>query len=313
MVGTVTFGVPVYNGEDYLASSLRSLQDQVDVDVRIIVSDNGSTDTTEELCRSAARDDDRIEYHRYDENRGGIWNYQHVLDLAGEDHGRGPSDYFSWMPADDIKLPRFAAACVEALDEAGPDHVFACPRTEIIDSAGVVTEQLNDLHMGLDASSPRTRVSRFLQAQASHLMYGVLRYDAVARTRGIRSLLGDDMIIVTELLCQGRFALVPEVLFQQRRHDAQVSVNGAAATSWFAPGTRPHRAFAQSRTNIGLYGAVRHSRLDLPETLACWSAVTTRWVLPRWRAVARDVADAVGVNPQVGRLRARRAEQVVQG
>lgn len=316
MSARVTFGVPVYDGEAFLPAALRSLQDQVGAEVRIVVSDNGSTDATEEICRAAAREDSRVEYHRYEQNRGGIWNYQHVMELAARPDGPGGrprTEFFSWMAADDVKLPRFAAACLEALDAGGPEYAFACPRTQIIDSRGEVTEHLDDVAMGLDAPLPEQRIENFLRAQASHVMYGVIRQDVLARTRGITSVLGDDMVLVTELLCHGRMALAPETLFQQRRHDAQVSVNGVEATSWFAPGTRPAATFAQTRTNLGLYSGVRHTRLPLGSALRSWGAVTTRWVLPRWRAVARDVANAVGIDPRVGRQRTRQAQRAAQG
>lgn len=299
MTGRLTFGVPVYDGEEYLPTALRSLQEQDLADIRIVISDNGSTDGTQEICRAAAREDDRVEYHRYDENRGGIWNYQHVLDL-------GTTEYFSWMAADDVKLPGFASRCLETLEAAGPGYVFACPRTQIIDAEGDVTEELQDSAMGLDAASPSERVRNFLRAQASHVMYGVIRRDTLRRTRGITSVLGDDIVLVTELLCHGRMALEPQPLFQQRRHEAQVSVNGVSSTTWFAPGTRPSASFAQTRTNIGLYTGVNHSRLGLVESARCWGAVTTSWVAPRWRAVLRDVANAVGVNTEFGRRRTTR-------
>ena len=39
----LTFGVPVYNGERYLPAALESLQSQTLSDIRIVISDNGST------------------------------------------------------------------------------------------------------------------------------------------------------------------------------------------------------------------------------------------------------------------------------
>jgi len=298
----LTFGVPVYNGERYLHSALDSLRAQDLEDIRILISDNGSTDGTEDYCRAAAAEDPRIDYHRYDDNRGGIWNYGNVLALA-------QTELFSWMAADDIKLPGFARASMEALDSAGPSAVFSCPRTRIIDSEGVVYEDLNDASMGLDAAAAHERIRNMLRAQASHPMYGVIRMDALRRTRGVLSVLGDDMVLLVELLCQGKMALAPEQLFLQRRHDEQVSVQGVGATSWFAPTQKPNRTFPELRTDIELYRGVGHSALPLSEKIRCWSTLGPSWAFRRWRAVARDIANAVGMNPGSGRLRAQQAQQ----
>lgn len=296
----LTFGIPVYNGERYLPAALRSVQEQDLSDIRIVISDNGSTDRTADICEEAAAGDRRIVYRRYEENRGGIWNFGNVLALAD-------TELFSWMAADDIKLPEFASASIDALDAAGPGAVSACPRTQIIDADGIVYEDLNDENMGLDAASPHERVRNLLRAQASHPMYGVHRMSALDQTRGVRSTLGDDVVILVELLCQGAIVLVPQHLFLQRRHDEQVSVQGVASRSWFAPASTASRLFAESRTNVELYRGVAASALSRAERARCYRAITRWWVLPRWRAVLRDVATAIGVDPGAGRLRAQRA------
>jgi hypothetical protein len=298
----LTFGIPVYNGERYFPAALASLQEQELADIRIVVSDNGSTDATEELCRAAAALDDRIEYHRSDENRGGIWNYQHLYDLC-------ETELFSWMAADDIKLPSFAGQTIEVLDEAGPDTAFSCPRTSIINGDGVIYEHLNDDRIGLDAETAHERVHNLLRAQASQPMYGTIKVDALRKTRGVRSTLGADMTLLVELLCVGKMALAPDQSLLQRRHDSQVSVQGAAASWWFAPGSRGGRSFEETQTNIELYRGVAHSDLTGVEKLRTWGTLGPSWVFPRWRAVARDVANAVGVNPGTGRLKAQRTAQ----
>lgn len=298
----LTFGIPVYNGERYLGAALDSVRQQDLEDIRIVISDNGSTDGTEEICRAAAREDPRIDYRRYNQNSGGIWNYANVLALA-------ETELFSWMAADDIKLPTFASASIAALDAGGSEFAFSCPRTRIIDGEGTIYEDLNDDRMNLDAPTAHERIRNLLRAQASHPMYGVIRMDALRRTRGITSVLGDDMVLLVELLCVGKMALAPEKVFLQRRHDSQVSVQGVSSTSWFAPGQKANRSFAETRTNIELYRGIAHSTLPRREKLRSWGVLGPAWVFPRWRAVVRDIANALGMQPGAGRLRAQRASR----
>jgi len=282
----VSFGVPVYNGETYLAAALESVQHQDLEDIEIVVSDNGSTDGTDAICGAAARSDPRIRYLRSPVNRGGSWNYMRVARAA-------TAPLFSWMAADDIKLPSFASSCVAALAQDG-DAVMACPRTQLIDERDRVFENLNDESMGLDAQDPHVRVRNLLRSQASHVTYGVIRMAALRRTRGILPMVGDDMVLLTELLCQGPALTVDERSFWQRRHTEQFSAQAEGQVKWHAPTGSVRLAFPQTRLNLELYRAVALSSLPVAEKARCWAQISPSWVLPRWRGMARDLWTAVG-------------------
>ncbi len=286
-MAVLTFGVPVFNGGRFLPESLRSVCEQDLEDIEIILSDNGSTDETEEICRAVAAGDPRVTYLRSDTNRGGTWNYMRAARA-------GTAPLFTWTAADDIKLPGFASACVDGLRRS-PEAVLAMTRTRIIDSAGVVIEQLNDEALGLDAPSAHERVGNLYRTQAAHVLYGVVRRDALLRTRGLVPSVGDDMALLTELLCQGPAVVVPTQGFLQRRMPSQLSTQGAEQVKWHSPGARTRFAFPQVRSNLDMYRAVAASSLPTPEKARCWTQVTTARVVPRWRAMARDVATALGV------------------
>ena len=156
----VSIGVPVYNGETYLPQALDSLLAQTYPDVEIVISDNASTDATENICRDYANRDDRIRYYREDVNRGLSWNFNRVFELS-----RG--EYFKWAAADDICVPEFVERCVDVLDE---DKSIVCchARTTKIDPSGTKLTQLLDPTSGgaraggnrRDASSRRGRHCR---------------------------------------------------------------------------------------------------------------------------------------------------------
>ena len=56
----VSIGVPVYNGEKYLAQALDSLLAQSFKDFEIVISDNASNDRTAEICQAYQNKDGRI-------------------------------------------------------------------------------------------------------------------------------------------------------------------------------------------------------------------------------------------------------------
>lgn len=105
----VSIGMPVYNGESFIHEALNSLLAQSFADFELIISDNGSTDATEAICKEYAAKDTRIRYVRQSENRGAFANFQFVLDEA-------VGEYFMWAAADDRWSNLFINTCVSALE-----------------------------------------------------------------------------------------------------------------------------------------------------------------------------------------------------
>lgn len=56
----VTVIVPIYNKEHYLEECIRSIQSQTLDDLEIILMDDGSTDTSGQICDRMAKSDERI-------------------------------------------------------------------------------------------------------------------------------------------------------------------------------------------------------------------------------------------------------------
>lgn len=90
----VSVGVPVYNGADTIQECLNSIVSQTFDDFEIIISDNASTDGTQEICREYLDKEPRIRYFRQEKNMGQHWNFKFVLRQA-----RG--EYFTWLAIDD--------------------------------------------------------------------------------------------------------------------------------------------------------------------------------------------------------------------
>ncbi len=70
----VSIGLPVRNGEKHVEKVVRSVLGQDHEYIELVISDNASTDGTEEICRELARSDQRIAYFRQPENIGLINN-----------------------------------------------------------------------------------------------------------------------------------------------------------------------------------------------------------------------------------------------
>src|SRR5436853_1090902 len=121
----LTIAVPVYNGQRFLSRTLDAMLAQTFRDFELIITDNGSTDATEQICREYAQPDARIWYERSGKNLGVVQNFNRGIALA-----RG--EYFHWQAADDQADPTLLEKCIAVLD-ADPSVVLAFARTRIID------------------------------------------------------------------------------------------------------------------------------------------------------------------------------------
>lgn len=149
---TISVGMPVFNGERYLETAVRSILNQTYSDFELIISDNASTDRTKEICLDLAAQDHRIKYTRNRRNIGAAGNYNRLFALAS-----GP--YFRWANADDISAPKLHAKCLAVL-EAHPDAVLAYGKTRIIDGDGAVIRNYDD-NMDLQQQRASDRYMRF--------------------------------------------------------------------------------------------------------------------------------------------------------
>jgi len=123
---TVTVCIPTYNRSGLLRSSLQSVLWQSLRDVEVIVSDNASTDDTEDVVRSLG--DPRVIYDRNPENLGLFANLSRCL-------GLGSGRYRVVLPDDDLMLPGNLERKVAFL-ERHPSAAMVHSGFRFLDAAG---------------------------------------------------------------------------------------------------------------------------------------------------------------------------------
>jgi glycosyltransferase involved in cell wall biosynthesis len=104
----VSVGLPVYNGERFVADALASILAQTWQDLEVIVCDNASTDRTREICEAFAARDPRVRYYRNERNLGASPNWNRAFELS-----RG--ELFKWAAHDDVLCPTYIERAVAAL------------------------------------------------------------------------------------------------------------------------------------------------------------------------------------------------------
>jgi glycosyltransferase involved in cell wall biosynthesis len=271
---TVSIGLPVFNGGDYLRFSIDSILEQTFTDFELIISDNASSDSTQKICEEYARRDKRIVYTRFDENKGATINYNHIVNTA-----RGK--YFKWAAHDDICKPTYIAKCVKALDE-NKKVILAYPQTTIIDGAGKYLHDFDDgLH--LISNNPVERYKqfhrRFRTPAECNAVFGLIRTDVLRRTALIGNYPGSDKVLLAELALHGCFSEIPERLFLRRDHEntsLRANPGYEDRAEWFDPAKRNTIIMATWRWFAEYYRAISRSPLSLGAKLSCYQE-TNRW------------------------------------
>lgn len=114
----VSFILPVYKVEKYLAECVRSLLAQTYDDFEIILIDDGSPDNCPALCDEWAREDYRIwAFHK---SNGGLSDARNY----GLEHAQG--DYIIFVDSDDFWMGEDSLEKLMAVVEAHPECDFLC-------------------------------------------------------------------------------------------------------------------------------------------------------------------------------------------
>jgi glycosyltransferase involved in cell wall biosynthesis len=265
----LSIGLPVYNGERYLSESLTSLLGQSYDNFELIISDNASTDGTEDICRDYLARDRRIKYVRQPRNIGLAPNHNFVFQQA-----RG--ELFKWASYDDLYGRDLLLRCVEALDKH-PHVVLSHHAYQArIDDTATVTMAAG---YSFATGSPRApeRFRSLLFEIGGDDFYGVIRSEVFRRISPLNSYHHADRTIVAELALHGPFYQVPELLYFRRHHSSRAELAHKTTRSRCA-NLDPRRAKRLSHPTVRLFAeyiagyvrAIRDAPLSSADKWQCY-------------------------------------------
>jgi glycosyltransferase involved in cell wall biosynthesis len=298
----VSIGLPVFNGENYLAEALDSLLAQTYSDFELIISDNASTDKTKEICEAYARKDQRLRYFRNENNIGAAKNFNRVFELSS-------GEYFKWAAHDDVILPDFLQECVQVLDQH-PDVVLCHTRVRAIDESGQFINkwdrEMNNLDSNtLGSPKPQDR-RRFLIMRYRFCLdvFGLIRARALKKTPLIASYIGSDRNLLAELALLGKFFQIPKYLFHLRDHSGRsvraTALYSQARSAWFDPARRGHSLSPEWRWFLEYVKSVRHVSLGSYERICCFTSLGEWLWLHKRRLIKELVMRSFDIRSQWG-------------
>jgi len=205
---TVCVGLPVYNGGTLLSQAIESILSQDFENIQLIISDNCSTDDTEETCLKYQKIDKRVRYYRLEENLGASKNFLNVFGLSN-------APYFMWASHDDLRERSFISKCLERI-EPDPSIALVYPRTKVLDRNSRLMGVAND-HINADQDNPIERFRHLIwEIGMCNMFYGLYRTYIIKKARAWNETLFIDNLFLAELSLLGKIVQIDDVLFVRR-------------------------------------------------------------------------------------------------
>ena len=253
----LTIGVPVYNGERFLAKCLDSLLSQTFRNFVLLISDNASTDGTEEICGRYVKADSRVRYRRNATNIGLYGNFDLLLRSAR-------TRYVKLATADDFWAPTMLDDSLEPM-ESDSSLVLCYPRAVLVAEDGSEIRRYEQ-HLHLMEDDPALRFKRVLtELGLVNQLVGVLRTGVLRSMLPLMNHTLADRIFLAELSLHGKIMDLPKYQYFRRFHQESTSWDRKSDTHQirrlFSSGTRRVR-LATWKYHWGLVRRVLHSPVD---------------------------------------------------
>jgi glycosyltransferase involved in cell wall biosynthesis len=188
----ITIGIPIYNGEKFIATKLENILSQTFQDFEIIIYDN-SNDSTPDICKKYVIKDKRIQYIHEQKRSGWIQGWLNLMKKAKH-------DFFILASVDDLWTTNFLEENIKELDE-NPSAVASIGVLEFFGKTN--GEKLNttrNLRNKLFSHSfqPKFEAKGLYEEKATKILRntwyrhhnGVIRSDAL-----LKSLIKEDMFL----------------------------------------------------------------------------------------------------------------------
>jgi glycosyltransferase involved in cell wall biosynthesis len=295
----ISIGLPVYNGQVYLGGAIQSILEQSYRDFELIISDNASTDGSEEICRKYAAQDPRIRYFRNEKNIGAAPNHNRVFELS-------TGEFFKWAAHDDLYPKQMLERCIEVLEKAPESVSLVYSQAEMINESGVSLGIKSDPVEKRDPRPSARLAQLLLNIREYNATYGLMRSKFVRQTRLEGSFPYSDKVFLAELALLGELWEIREPLLYLRAHAGRstfANTNPDALREWYDPVEAKKAAVVplKTRADLEIVRSVWRLRLPLGERILCFAVALA---LPCWfglREWTYPLRKKLGLAPSIWR------------
>jgi hypothetical protein len=211
----VTIGVPVYQGQDDLPTTLECLRTQTYSNLDILISVDAADQTSAQACEPFLRGDRRFRMQIQPSRLGWAGNTDWTMRER-----RGA--FYIFQQHDDQVSPTYVADLVEAALRY-PDAAICYAEVQ---SSGLTSQVMRGVPL---LGDPVARVLTCLKFMDHAAFRGLIRSTALARTSGLLlsdfdpfDSYGTEMRFLMELALLGEFRFVPGPVYYKRLHGANL-------------------------------------------------------------------------------------------
>lgn len=135
----VHVAMATYNGQPWIGRQVATVLDQDGVEVRLVISDDGSTDGTRDWARGLAQRDPRVVVLPERDGEAGVAaNFLHALTHLDV----RPGEYVAFCDQDDLWQPHKLIEQIHFMDEAGAHAVSSNVTAFTVGADGEVSRTL---------------------------------------------------------------------------------------------------------------------------------------------------------------------------
>lgn len=212
----VSIGMPAYNvRSDFIRRALDSALSQTYSNFELIISDDASTDGTQNICKAYAKRDSRIRYIRHDNNIGPMRNFYFAFKQT-------QGEYFVWLADDDWWAPDFLEKLISALENNPDCGVAMCSFAGISGEGTARREILLEGDLDVNGKGYYEVYQKFHRMLGRYI-YGLYRREFLEKfmSRPLPTGYSWEKIAVSEMALATHFCSIPEILLYMDSNKAR--------------------------------------------------------------------------------------------
>lgn len=260
MQETIDILLATYNGEKYIKEQIESILNQTYKNIKLIISDDCSKDSTSKILKEYEKKDDRIKLYIQQENLGVVKNIEFLLKKV-------ENKYYMLSDQDDVWLPQKVEKSLEKLKQENADLVFG--------DLEVVNKDLKTIYPSFgDFMLLNKKINKYINSNKLNYLYNcVTGCTILAKKETIEKIIPlpqkskyliHDHWIGLMVSIYGKVAYIPEKYIKYRQHG-----NNQVGTDKISHGFKKIEQVRKLFINVklGVFGTYVENSARFPEKL----------------------------------------------
>jgi len=204
----LTILIPIYNEEKYILETLLSLIEQTYRNFLCVLSDNNSSDKSEEICNKIVAKDKRFIYFKHDVNLGITKNVEFLLSKI-------TSEYVMIFAGHDLIEKEFLSKTLNVL-KMNDDVSLSFSKSIAIDENSNIIKEKVAIRYDFTGNALSRYIHSVKELGECTIFQGIFRAKVLENFSFTESIPGGDQIFISHLLWYGKLHITEESTYKRR-------------------------------------------------------------------------------------------------